>query len=125
MVEILEQQFLTCQQANRQFCSIDTPLQPLVNPPSCIAAIYAKNKAVIEKRCSLQIRNTNSVTIHTPIAPTVWILTSEPTVVLTGITIIFPDEALKIHQNTDTHPHSSPTTSMQCYISTLPSTIPL
>ena len=26
------------------------------------------------------------------------------------------------HTNTDTHPHSLPTTSMQCYISTLPST---
>ena len=65
-VEILEQQFSTCQQANGQFCSINTPLQPFANPPSCIEAIYAKNKAGIEKRCSLQIRNTNSATIPTP-----------------------------------------------------------
>ena len=57
-VEILEQQFITCQQEIRQFCSINAPLQPLANPPSCIAAIYTKNKAGIEKRCSLQIRNT-------------------------------------------------------------------
>ena len=31
-VEISEQQFITCQQANGQFCSINTPLQPLANP---------------------------------------------------------------------------------------------
>ena len=92
-VEISEQRFLTCQQANGQFCSINSPLQPLANPPSCITAIYTKDKAGIEKRCSLQIRNTNSATIPMPIAPNVWILTSAPTVVLTGITLICPDEA--------------------------------
>ena len=48
-VEISEQQFITCQQANGQFCDINAPLQPLANPPSCIEAIYAKNKAGIEK----------------------------------------------------------------------------
>ena len=47
--EILEQWFIACQQANRQFFSINTPLQPPANPPSCIAAFYAKNKARIEK----------------------------------------------------------------------------
>ena len=49
-VEILEQQFSKCQKASRQFFSINTPLGPLANPPSCITAIYAKNKAGIEKR---------------------------------------------------------------------------
>ena len=92
-VEMLEQQFSTCQQANGQFYSTNTPVQPLANPPSCIAAIYAKNKAGIEKRCSLQIRNMNSATIPTLIAPNVWILTSTPTVVSTGIMLICPDEA--------------------------------
>ena len=47
-IEILEQQFNTCQQANRQFCNIDAPLQPLTNPPLCITAIYTKNRAGIE-----------------------------------------------------------------------------
>ena len=75
-VEILEQQFTTCQQAKGQFCNIDAPLQPLTNPPSCITAIYAKNKVGIEQRCSLQIRNTHSATIPTPITPNLWILTS-------------------------------------------------
>ena len=50
VVEISEQQFITCQQANGQLCSINIPLQPLANPPSCIAAIYAKNKVGIKKK---------------------------------------------------------------------------
>ena len=98
-VEILEQ-FSICQKANRQFCSSNAPFQPLTNPPSCIAAIYAKNKAGIEKRCSLQIRNANSVSLPTSIAPNVWIVTSAPMVVSTGMTLTL------IHQNADTHPHS-------------------
>ena len=49
----ISEQFTTCQQANWQFCSIDAPLQPLTNPPSCITAIYTKNNAGIECWCSL------------------------------------------------------------------------
>ena len=92
-MEISEQQFSTCQKANGQFCSINAPLQPLANPPLCITAIYTKNKVGIEKRCSLQIRNTVSATIPTPTAPNVWILTSAPTVISTGIMIFCPEEA--------------------------------
>ena len=92
-VEISEQQFSTCQKANGQFCHINAPLQPLANPPSCITAIYTKNKAEIEKRCSGQFRNTNSATIPTPIAPNIWILTSAPTAVSTGIMMICPEKA--------------------------------
>ena len=47
-VEITEQQFSTCQKANGQFCTINSPLQPLANLPSCITAIYTKNKDGIE-----------------------------------------------------------------------------
>ena len=41
-VELSTEQFQTCQQANGQFCHISTPIQPLANPPTCIAALYAK-----------------------------------------------------------------------------------
>ena len=92
-VEISEEQSNSCQKANGQFCSLNTPLLPLVNPPMCIATLYTKDKAGIEKRCSLQIRKANSVSIPTPIAPNVWILTSAPTVVSTGIMLICPEEA--------------------------------
>ena len=93
VVEILDQEFSVCKKVNRQFCNINAPLQPLANPSSCITAIYTKNKAGIETRCSLQIRNANSVSIPTRIAPNVWILTSVPSVVLMGRTLICPEEA--------------------------------
>ena len=44
-VELSTTQFQACQDANGQFCSITTPFQPLANPPTCIAALYAKSKA--------------------------------------------------------------------------------
>ena len=92
-IEILEQQFTTCQQANRQFCNTDTPLQPLANPPLCITAIYAKHKVGIECQCSLQIGNRHSATIPTPITSNLWILTSTSESDPAGITIIYPDKA--------------------------------
>ena len=94
-VEISEQQFCIFQKANGQFCNINGPLQPLANPPTCITTIYTKNKARIEKRCSLQIRNTNSVSIPTSIAPNIWILTSTPTAISTGIMLICLEESSK------------------------------
>ena len=42
-VELSTMQFRVCHEANSQFCSITTPFQPLANPPSCIAALYAKS----------------------------------------------------------------------------------
>ena len=92
-VEISEQQFITCQEASRQFCSINAPLQPLANLSTCIAAIYAKNKTGIEKGCSLQTRNTNSATISILIVPCLWILRPAMKSESTGITLISPDEA--------------------------------
>ena len=94
-IEILEQQFTTYPWANGQFCKIDAPLQPLVNPPSCITAIYAKNKAGIECWCSLKIRNTHSTSIPTPIASNLWILTSGTELDPAWVTLICPDQAPK------------------------------
>ena len=104
VVEISEQQFSKCQNVHRQFCSINAPLQPFANTPSCIAAIYAKSKAGIEKRCSLQIMNANSVSNPIPRAPNVWILTSAPTAVSTGITLIYLEAAPRFTK-TLTHIH--------------------
>ena len=42
-MDIPEEQFKLCKEANRQFCPLTTPLQPLTNPPSCVAALYTKN----------------------------------------------------------------------------------
>ena len=92
---MLEQQFSTCQQANRQFCNIDAPLQPLANPPSYITAIYAKNKAGIECQFSLQIKNICSAPISTPITSSLGILPSATELDPAGITLICPDKAPK------------------------------
>ena len=70
-VEISQQQFSICQEANGQFCNIHAPLQPLANPPSCITALYTKNAATISTRCLLQIRKTQSISIPSQIAPNV------------------------------------------------------
>ena len=42
-MDIPEDQFKLCKEANRQFCPLTTPLQPLTNPPSCVANLYTKN----------------------------------------------------------------------------------
>ena len=42
-MDIPEDQFKICKEANGQFCPLTTPLQPLMNPPSCVAALYTKN----------------------------------------------------------------------------------
>ena len=68
---------------------------PLTNPPSCVTALYAKNTASINMRCSLQIRNTTSISIPTSITPNIWILTSAPSAVTTGITHICPEIATR------------------------------
>ena len=50
-VELSITQFQVCQEANGQFCSIPSPLQPLANPPSCVSALYARNPAAITSQC--------------------------------------------------------------------------
>ena len=92
-IEILDQQFPTCQWANGQFCKVEAPLQPLANPPSCIPAIYANNKARIDFQCSLQIRNICSTTIPTPILSNPWVSTSTPESGSERITLICPSQA--------------------------------
>ena len=49
-VELSTIQFQACQEANGQFCGITTPFQPLVNPPSCVIALYAKSTVDITSK---------------------------------------------------------------------------
>ena len=62
-VEVSPQQIKICQEANRQFCTIPTPFQPLANTPSCITALYSKNTTSVSARCFLQIRKTSDVSM--------------------------------------------------------------
>ena len=86
-------QWKSQKKANGQFCNLNTPLLPLTNPPSCILALYVKDKVSIQKRCSLQIRKASSISIPTSIVPNVWIITSPTVAVPSGITLICPGEA--------------------------------
>ena len=40
VMDIPEDQFKLCKEANEQFYPLTTPLQPLMNPSSCVAALY-------------------------------------------------------------------------------------
>ena len=94
-VEISPQQFRICQEVNRQFCTIPSPLQLLANPLYCITALYAKNTPCISTRCSLQVRKGSDVSMPSQLAPNVWILTTAPSAVTTTITLICPGETMK------------------------------
>ena len=94
-IGVSEQQLTTCQWANGQFCKIDAPLQPLANPPSCITALYTKNKAGIKYWYSLQLKNTCSATIPTPVTSNLWILILTTESDPAEVTMICPDQAPK------------------------------
>ena len=120
-VEMSQNQFLTCQEANGQFLNVVTPFQPIVNPPSCITALYTKNTCSISTRCSLQIKKTQDVNISSQLTPSVWILTTPPSATTTAITFICPGD-FKIYYNTEANSQLMTTPSLQCYNTQLPST---
>ena len=94
-VELSTTQVQASQEANDQFCSITTPFQPLANPPSCIAALYAKSTVDITSKCSLQICKASATTLPTQIAPDVWILTTPVTVPANTITLICLEKTME------------------------------
>ena len=95
-LQLSSTQFETCQQANGQFCHISTPFQPLANPPTCIAALYAKSKPSITSKCSLQLHKTSTTALPTQITPDVWILTTPTAAPVTTITLICPEKPMKM-----------------------------
>ena len=93
-VELSTTQYQACQDANGQFCSITTPFQPLANPPTCTAALYAKSKMDITSKCSLQICKASTTNLPTQIAPDVWILTTPATALTNTMTLIYPEKPM-------------------------------
>ena len=96
VVQILDKQYSICEEANGQYCSMYTPFQPIENPPSCITALYSKNVASIATRCSLQVRKAQTITTPMSITPNLWLLTSAPSAVMTGITLVCPEGPSKL-----------------------------
>ena len=94
-VELSTTQFQACQEPNGQFCIITTPFQPLANPPSCIAALYAKSTVDITSKCSLQIQKASITNLPTQIAPDVWILTTPIAAPANTMTLICPEKAME------------------------------
>ena len=100
-LELSRTQFEVCKHANGQFCHISMPFQPLANPPTCIAALYAKSAASIESKCSLQLHKATATPLPTQIMPDVWILTtptSAPTDTISLICTEKPMETIPIRQ---------------------------
>ena len=95
-VELSPTQFQICQQTNGQFCHISTPFQPLANPPTCITALYAKSKAGIASKCSLQLCKATTTALPTQIKPDVWILTAPVIAPVNTITLICPEKPMEM-----------------------------
>ena len=95
VIIITEQQHLTCLHANGKFCKIDAPFQAVTNPPSCIAALYAKNNQEIGVQCSLSIFHTPA---FTPITMTsnLGILISTPAMQGLAVPMICPDKVTSL-----------------------------
>ena len=77
-MDIPEEQFKLCKEANRQFCPLTTPLQPLTNPPSCVAALYTKNSREINCLCELTTKAQPELYLPIPLASNVWAIISSP-----------------------------------------------
>ena len=94
-VKLSTTQLQACQDASGQFCSITTHFQPLANPPSCIAALYAKSKADIAFKCSLQIHKASTTNLPTQVAPDVWIITTPVTAPTNTMTLICSEKPME------------------------------
>ena len=94
-LELSRTQFEVCKQANGQFCHISTPFQPLANPPTCITTLYAKSKANIKSKCSLQLHKASAMPLPTQITPNVWILTTPTSAPMDTISLICPEKPME------------------------------
>ena len=112
-LELSNTQFEICKQANGQFCHITTPFQPLANPRTCIAALYAKSAASIESKCFLQLCKTTTMPLPTQITPDVWILITPPSAPSDTISLICPEKPMTTHSSKMTTTHTKTAYSLQ------------
>ena len=103
-IDIPEEQFKLCKEANGQFCPLMTPLQPLTNPPSCVAALYTKNSREIDCLCELITKTQPELYLPIPLASNVWAIISSPFKQQLSVTIICPTRpATSIHISPPIH----------------------
>ena len=89
-MDIQEDQFKLCKEANGQFCPLTTLLQPLMNPPSCVAALYTKNSREIDHLCELTTKTQPELYLPIPLASNVWAIISSPFKQQLPVTLICP-----------------------------------
>ena len=103
-MDIPEEQFKLCKEANGQFCPLLTPLQPLTNPPSCVAALYTKNSREIDHLCELTTKVQPEIYLPIPLAPNVWAIISSSFKQQSPVTVICPTKpATSIHISPPIH----------------------
>ena len=103
-MDIPEDQFKLCKEANGQFCPLTTPLQPLTNPPSCVAALYTKNSREIDCLCELTTKTQPELYLPIPLASNVWEIISSPFKQQLPVTVIYPTKpAMSIHISPPIH----------------------
>ena len=103
-MDIPEDQFKLCKEANRQFCPLTTPLQPLMNPPSCVAALYTKNSQEIDRLCELTTKTQPELYLPIPLASNVWVIISSPFKQQLPVTVICPTKpTMSIHISPPIH----------------------
>ena len=88
-MDIPEDQFKLCKEANGQFCPLTTPLQPLTNPPSCVAALYTKNSQEIDRLCELTTKTQPELYLPIPLASNVLAIISSPFKQQPPVTVIY------------------------------------
>ena len=76
VMDIPEDQFKLCEEANGQFCPLTIPLQPLTNPPLCVAALYTKNSREIDHLCELTTKTQPELYLPIPLTSKVWAIIS-------------------------------------------------
>ena len=89
----MDQQYMCYQHANEEFCRINAPFQPLMSPPSCITALYAKNNQAIGEQCSLSISHVPCTFIPVAVTSNLGIIPSNSETLGSKITIICPYKA--------------------------------
>ena len=93
VMDIPEDQFKLCKEANGQFCPFTTPLQPLTNPPSCVAVLYTKNSREINRLCELSTKTQPELYLPIPLTSNVWAIISSPFKQQPPVTVICPTKS--------------------------------
>ena len=81
-----------------------TPLQPLTNPPSCVAALYTKNSRKIDCLCKLTTKTQPELYLPIPLTSNVWAIISSPFKQQPPVTVICPTKpTMSLHISPPIH----------------------